>query len=142
MLGVFAAHFLQPVVILFPYPTNYLALVPIVIGATLNILSDRELRLNNAINDKGCSQSKVLVSSGVYRYSRNPAYLGLLLIVIGLAIWVGSLSPWLVVVGFIWFLSRVYIQKEEAALVAQFGSEYDAYMQKTPRWCSAFQIKR
>jgi protein-S-isoprenylcysteine O-methyltransferase Ste14 len=75
-----------------------------------------------------------LVTSGVYRFTRNPSYLGLVLIIAGIALWVGSLSPWIVVMLFPLFLYKAYIQVEESELQARFGSRYQQYRQLVPRW--------
>jgi protein-S-isoprenylcysteine O-methyltransferase Ste14 len=136
MLGVFSAHFIQPVAVLLHYPFNYIGLIPIALGSLLNLLADREFRL------KGLTQlplgnapdSTILVTSGVYRFSRNPAYLGLVLIIAGIALWVGSLSPWIMVLLFPLFLYKSYIQLEEEELLARFGQRYQQYRQLVPRW--------
>ncbi|WP_320827445.1 isoprenylcysteine carboxylmethyltransferase family protein [Reinekea sp.] len=136
MLGVFSAHFIKPVAILLHHPFNYIGLIPIALGSLLNLLADREFRL------KGLTQlplgsapnATVLVTSGVYRFSRNPSYLGLVLIIAGIALWVGSLSPWLVVLLFPLCLYKSYIQLEEDELLARFGQRYRQYRQLVPRW--------
>ncbi|ATX77538.1 MAG: isoprenylcysteine carboxylmethyltransferase family protein [Reinekea forsetii] len=136
MLGVFSAHFIKPLAILLHYPFNYIGLIPIALGSLLNLLADREFRL------KGMTQlplgtapdTLILVTSGVYRFTRNPSYLGLVLIIAGIALWVGSLSPWIVVILFPLFLYKAYIQVEESELQARFGSRYQQYCQLVPRW--------
>jgi protein-S-isoprenylcysteine O-methyltransferase Ste14 len=136
MLGVFTAHFIRPIGLIFPYPINYIGLIPIVIGAALNILADREFRIKGAIehSEIETQESLKLVTSGVYRISRNPAYLGLIFIIAGLAIWVGSLSPWLVVAIFPLVLTHVYIRAEEQRLLELFGLRYQQYCRLVPRW--------
>jgi protein-S-isoprenylcysteine O-methyltransferase Ste14 len=136
MLGVFTAHFIRPIGLIFPYPLNYLGLLPIVIGAALNILADREMRLKGAVEhlENDSVDNLKLVTSGVYRFSRNPAYLGLIFIIAGLAVWVGTLSPWLVVLVFPVVLTRIYIRAEEQRLMALYGLRYEQYCRLVPRW--------
>lgn len=134
MLGIFAAHFIKPLALLFPYPLNYLGLLPIAIGALINILAERELLLKHDNDRQQLNHPRVLVTSGLYRFSRNPSYIGLVLINAGLAIWVGSLSPWFVVLAFPFILSARYISVEEQQLHAQFGVRYEQYCQMVPRW--------
>lgn len=136
MLGVFAAHFIRPFTILFPYPLNYLALIPISLGVVLTVLADREFRRKGVVNENGqyLDNADILVTSGVYGMTRNPAYLGLVLIIAGLAIWVGSLSPWIVVILFVFLLRRTYIASEERRMSAQFGDRYQQYCRLVPRW--------
>lgn len=136
MLGVFAAHFIEPIMQVFVYPWNYVALLPITVGALLNILADREFRKHGLLDENGMyvNTGQQLVTSGVYRLSRNPAYFGLVLIVAGLSIWVGSLSPWLVVVVFPWVLHHSYIRHEENKLSEVCGERYQWYRRHVGRW--------
>ena len=136
MLAVFSVHFIRPLVVFFHYPINFIALIPITIGAALNLLADKELRAKGVILPSGeyNANSEVLVSSGVYRFTRNPAYLGLVLIIAGLALWVGSLTPWLVVLLFAVILTQVYVKPEESRLKEQFGYRYEQYCKMVPRW--------
>lgn len=136
MLGVFAAHFIRPVVHFFPYPWNYLGLIPITVGVLFNLLADREFRKKGLVDSLGQIQEPIdtLVTSGVYGVTRNPAYLGLVLIVAGLAIWVGSLSPWLFVGLYVVLLNRNYIRHEEQQLKERFSTRYEHYCQLVPRW--------
>ncbi len=75
-----------------------------------------------------------LVKHGVFRYSRNPMYLGMIALVLGLSLaWV---SGWgfMFSVALLIYLDRFQIQPEEQALKAQFGSAFEEYTQNTPRW--------
>ena len=79
-------------------------------------------------------QPSVLVVSGVFRISRNPIYLGDVLILAGLSLrweaWLGLvLLP-----GFVWVLRRRFIEPEEARLRAAFGAEYEAWAARVRRW--------
>ena len=78
--------------------------------------------------------AKQLVTSGVYRFSRNPIYLGFLLIVIGLPLtsgfyWGIPLAPF-----FAATISRLVIEREEAALEKQFKAQYAEYRSRVRRW--------
>lgn len=136
MLAVFAIHFIRPVGQIFVYPMNYLGLIPIVLGAALNVLADKEFRLKGVISKSGqyLDNSGILVTSGVYGRMRNPAYVGQILINAGLAIWVGSISPWLVVIIFALVLHYAYILPEEKRLAEAFDRQYRQYCQLVPRW--------
>jgi len=136
MLAVFTVHFIRPGTIFWHYPINFIALIPIFIGATLNVLADKELRAKGVIAPNGEYNENlgILVTSGVYRFTRNPAYLGLVLIIGGLAIWVGSLTPWLVVGLFTFILTQFYIRPEEQRLSEELGLRYEQYCKLVPRW--------
>jgi protein-S-isoprenylcysteine O-methyltransferase Ste14 len=75
-----------------------------------------------------------ILVSGVYRFSRNPIYVGFLALPLGLAIW--WTSAWLLaaVVPLWWFLDRVVIMREEAYLQARFPETYGAYCRRVRRW--------
>jgi protein-S-isoprenylcysteine O-methyltransferase Ste14 len=75
-----------------------------------------------------------VVSSGIYRWSRNPMYLGMALALFGLTVWRSSLPGFAVVLLFCLYLTRFQIQPEERMLLKLFGAEYVAYMAQVRRW--------
>jgi protein-S-isoprenylcysteine O-methyltransferase Ste14 len=77
---------------------------------------------------------KALVKTGIYRFTRNPIYLGFLLMVIGFPLAYGSLWGLVVSPIFIATLSRLVIEKEEAYLEKKFKGEYSDYSSKVRRW--------
>ena len=68
-----------------------------------------------------------LITSGLYRYSRNPMYLGLLVMLIGWGLYLGSLGPLSMLPLFTWLLTKQQIEPEEAILMGKFGPEYKDY---------------
>ena len=79
-------------------------------------------------------ESEKLLTGGPYRVSRNPIYLGLTVALAGVAVWLGSLTPWLAVPLFVWAIDRQVIRREEAMLTATFGEEFEAYCRRVRRW--------
>ncbi|MFN2288046.1 MAG: isoprenylcysteine carboxylmethyltransferase family protein [Chromatocurvus sp.] len=77
---------------------------------------------------------KVLVTSGVYTRTRNPMYLALALILLGVAITVGALSALIVPPLFMAIIDWRYVRPEEAMLREVFGDEYTAYCGRVRRW--------
>ena len=75
-----------------------------------------------------------LVSSGVFRFSRNPMYLGFLLVLLGGAAWTGNGMTLLPLLLFVLYLTRFQIIPEERWMQRQFGSAYTAYRSRTRRW--------
>lgn len=75
-----------------------------------------------------------LVSSGIYRVTRNPMYVGLLLVLLAWAIYLSSAWALLGPVGFVLYISRFQIAPEERVLSTLFGSGYTAYQSKVRRW--------
>ena len=75
-----------------------------------------------------------VVSSGIYRWSRNPMYLGMALALFGLSVWRSSLPGFAVVLLFCLYLTRFQIQPEERMLLKLFSAEYAAYLAQVRRW--------
>ena len=80
------------------------------------------------------SETTALVTVGMYRYSRNPMYLGLVLLNIAATIFFGTWSGVIIVVAFIFLLNLLQIIPEEEALIDIFGEEYIDYKKKVRRW--------
>ena len=70
----------------------------------------------------------------MYKYSRNPIYLGMGIILFGGAMVLGTFSPFIVVVIFILVIERAFIVKEEIFLENIFGDEYLEYKKSVRRW--------
>jgi protein-S-isoprenylcysteine O-methyltransferase Ste14 len=85
-------------------------------------------------NIKTFNEPGVLVTGGLFRWSRNPMYAGFLLILAGTAILLGAATPFLLVILFALVADRWYIAFEERALASKFGEEYAAYKRRTRRW--------
>jgi protein-S-isoprenylcysteine O-methyltransferase Ste14 len=75
-----------------------------------------------------------LLTTGPYRWSRNPIYLGMALVLVGVAAMLGSLTPWLLVPAFVWLIHRNVIPVEETMMTAAFGTEYGEYCAGVRRW--------
>jgi protein-S-isoprenylcysteine O-methyltransferase Ste14 len=75
-----------------------------------------------------------LVTTGVYRYSRNPMYLGMASVLLGLAITVGATTALLVPPVFMAIIEFRYIRPEEEMLRGVFPEEFPAYCQQVRRW--------
>lgn len=83
-----------------------------------------------------------LIVEGPYRFSRNPIYLGLVLILLGLALRTGALSALLPALLLPVVLQRRFILGEEAALRRAFGADADAFLERTPRWLGRSRRRR
>lgn len=75
-----------------------------------------------------------LVTSGLYQFSRNPMYLGMLLVLLAWGIWLGNAFNVLLAAGFVGYMNRFQIIPEEAALSQLFGKEYRQYCTLVRRW--------
>ena len=79
-------------------------------------------------------ETKVLVRSGVYVYTRNPMYLGFLMILLALAIYLGNLWSACMVPVFVWYMNQFQIIPEERILTEKFGDDFRNYLTQTRRW--------
>lgn len=75
-----------------------------------------------------------LVTSGIYRISRNPIYLGDAFLLAGAGVWLGQPFGLVIVALFVLFIDRFQIREEEAALARHFGERFDTYREQTRRW--------
>ena len=75
-----------------------------------------------------------LVTTGIYRLTRNPMYLGLLLVLLGLASFLCSAFALLGPVAFVVYITRFQIVPEERVLLAKFGVAYSEYLARVRRW--------
>ena len=86
------------------------------------------------VNPLSPSTASVVVTTGVYRISRNPMYLGFLMALAGWAVHLSNVGAILLLPVFVAYLTRYQIKPEERALLAKFGSEYSQYMSRVRRW--------
>ena len=75
-----------------------------------------------------------LVVHGPYRFTRNPMYLGMVLVLVGTAAWCRDLTPWFVVPVFVVVIDRRFIAREERFLADRLGDSYREYCQRVRRW--------
>lgn len=80
------------------------------------------------------STNRSLVAAGPYRFSRNPMYLGLVTLTLGVAIWTGSWPMLIVPVAVFATANWVHIPFEENKMRRQFGPAYDDYVGRVRRW--------
>ena len=91
-------------------------------------------RYKTTISPLKPSDATALVTEGMYRYSRNPMYLGLLLLTIASTIWFGTWFGIIINIVFIFLINFLQIIPEEEALLEIFGEEYEEYKKNVRRW--------
>ena len=85
-------------------------------------------------NPQALEQVSSLVTDGVYRYSRNPMYVGLVLILLGWAFYLSHFLTFVLLPIFILYMTRFQIQPEEQMMAQKFGKTYQAYVSRVRRW--------
>lgn len=107
--------------------------LPIAAGLILNIWADH-LFERAGTSVKPFDPSVVLILNGPFRITRNPMYLGMTLVLTGVAIGLGSWLPWIVVPLFLRVITVRFITPEERKLKEAFGVPYVAYRARVRRW--------
>ncbi len=126
-------YFTLPVTTLFPVPWTLIGVVPLVMGIVININADQIFHdAKTAVCPFEASSS--LVSYGPYHFTRNPMYLGFILVLFGVSILAGSLMPFLIVLAFALLMDRRFIQMEEQKMASTFGTQWNEYKSGTRRW--------
>ena len=75
-----------------------------------------------------------LVVSGIYRVTRNPMYLGMLIVLVGWAAFLANALAFIAAATFVLYMNRFQITPEEKALASRFGAEFEAYCATVRRW--------
>jgi protein-S-isoprenylcysteine O-methyltransferase Ste14 len=110
-----------------------LALAAIGQGISISgLLSFR--RAGTTVNPFKPDNASSLVMTGIYRFTRNPMYIGLLMTLLGWAAFLASLPALLFVIAFVPYMNRFQIQPEERALSSLFGADYAVYRARVRRW--------
>lgn len=78
--------------------------------------------------------STALIRSGIYRFSRNPMYLGMAVLSAGVALYFESIAAFILLAAVILVIDRYVIAREEAYLAETFGADYASYRAKVRRW--------
>ncbi len=105
------------------------------IGVCCSAAGIREFnRASTTVNPLKPEEASTLVTTGIFLRTRNPMYVGLLLILTGWAVWLGGLSNLPLLLAFVLVMTELQIKPEERALQALFGQDYDDYRQRVRRW--------
>ena len=119
----------------FLFNSQHLGVGIILLGLTIDLISlIKFLRSKTSINPMKPENSQILVTTGMYKFSRNPMYLGLLLLLTGWSLYMGAVSAMLLLPLFAWVLTKMQIQPEEIILEKLFGQPYVEYKKKVHRW--------
>lgn len=103
-----------------------------VVVALLGVLEFRTA--GTTVDPRVPEQSASLVVRGVYRVSRNPMYVGFLLMLTGWAVFLGNIASLLLLPVFILYMNRFQIVPEEQYMREKFGEAYAQYQATVRRW--------
>lgn len=91
-------------------------------------------RARTTVNPLKPRDALSLVTAGIYAFTRNPMYLGLLLVLVGWAVYLGNAISALALLVFPAYMTRFQIRPEERVLLSLFGDEYARYAARVRRW--------
>lgn len=128
-----ALNFIFPIKEIIYAPFSYLGIIVIGFGIAMNLWTHAIYKKRNTtVLPSGSPTS--LVTSGPFRISRNPMYLGMTAMLLGIAIFLGSLVTFVFPLIFIVIIQTKFIPMEEKNLERIFGKEYGDYKRKVRRW--------
>ncbi|WP_421789454.1 methyltransferase family protein [Hyphobacterium sp.] len=113
-------------------------LAPLLLGgigvliAVLGVIAFR--KHETTVSPHAIDKTRTLVTTGIYRFTRNPMYLGMALVLLGAIAWMQDVFALATVPVFIATLNRLQIRPEEDVLSARYGAAYTAYCEKVRRW--------
>jgi protein-S-isoprenylcysteine O-methyltransferase Ste14 len=112
-----------------------LAVAFVLVGQVISVSGIVEFRrARTTINPIKVNATSSLVCSGIYRFTRNPMYVGLFLTLLGWGVYLSNPLSLLFLLVYVLYLTRFQIKPEERVLLRLFGEPYAVYMQRVRRW--------
>jgi protein-S-isoprenylcysteine O-methyltransferase Ste14 len=112
-----------------------MALVIAAVGVAFDLLGFLAFRkARTTINPLKPQNTSALVTTGVYRYSRNPMYVGLVCFLLAWTAFLAALWPLAGPILFVFYINRFQIEPEERLLAKRFGEEFSSYRARVRRW--------
>ncbi len=136
MATVFIFDYLAPFNLFYlPLLSYVLVLGLITLGGVIALCGVKEFReAKTTVNPLKPESSSSLVSSGIYQYTRNPMYLGLLLALLSSVAYTQHPLGLVSALGFVLYMNRFQIEPEEKMLVKLFGEDFKVYANQVKRW--------
>lgn len=103
-------------------------------GWIILLAAQRIIKARTTLDPRRPEKSRRLVIQGPYRYSRNPIYVGLLFILLGLAVLLANVGAFIILPVYTIYMSRYQIQPEERFMRQKFGKDYKIYVTRVRRW--------
>jgi protein-S-isoprenylcysteine O-methyltransferase Ste14 len=117
------------------YGAKLIAILFLTLSFTLIVISIKKFNhAETSVNPINPKLATKLVTTGTYSVSRNPMYLGLVGILCGISIFLGSWFGFLIIPTFVLYLNKYQITPEERTMNALFKDEYLSYCNKVTRW--------
>ena len=119
----------------FDFSNNGISLFLLILGLIVFIAAVRSFRKQKTtVNPLAPKQASSLVVSGIFKYSRNPMYLGMLIVLLSISFKFNLAGGIVISLFFYLFITRFQISPEEEAMNELFGDEFIEYSKRTRRW--------
>ena len=133
LVSMTVLHFVWPLHRFWEFPLSLAGLIPLVCGVVLNLVADRQFK-HHQTTVKPFEKSSALITAFPFSFSRHPMYLGMTLILLGIALLFGTVSPLLPAAAFAILVDLHFIRAEEKMLADDFSHEWDQYRARVRRW--------
>lgn len=133
LIAMIAVNYFSPITRFAVYPFNLIGIVLFFAGLGISTNGKRHFS-RVGTNIMTFSAPDILVTDGLFAYSRNPMYLGFSIALIGAALLLGSLATLIIVIGFVLVADMHYIKYEETQMLNTFGDDYVSYCERVRRW--------
>jgi protein-S-isoprenylcysteine O-methyltransferase Ste14 len=133
LLGMITLHWIVPLGSMSSWALLILGVALIGLGLVMAVGAEGQFRRSGTTVDPLGTSTK-LVTDGWFKFSRNPMYLSMALMLMGAWSALGSISPLFVIFVYLFLTERWYIEREEKRLNVTFGQEYESYRKRTRRW--------
>lgn len=128
------ARFLPELSVFMPW-SNVTTIVLGVIGTLVLFLSFITFqRADTTVDPRYPGHSSSLVTTGIYQYTRNPMYLGMVIWLMAWAFYLQNAFSFILIFGFVGYMNKYQIEPEEEALKKKFSNKYSNYRSKVRRW--------
>lgn len=136
MVTVFGFDKIMPFTLFYLPWLTYASVISLVtLGGVIALWGVKEFKdAKTTVNPLKPESTSSLVSSGIYQYTRNPMYLGLLLILLSAVIYSQHPLGLVSALGFVAYMNRFQIEPEEKMLIKLFGDEFVDYSNQVKRW--------
>ncbi len=112
-----------------------LSVLMILIGLTIMVIAVKTFKKNETtLNPLSPREASYLVTNGIFSYTRNPMYLGMIIILLGVTIYNGVYIGIIILPCFVLYLTEFQIKPEEEAMEELFSADYTDYLKRVRRW--------
>ena len=133
ILTMVGLHYVLPLARWLSPPLTYAGALLIAVGIGMAAWGSRAFA-NAGTPVRPFEASTRMVTHGLFRYTRNPMYLGMIAILAGTGLLLGTLMPLALIPLFVYLIQTLFVLPEEKMLEATFGEEYRQYLARVRRW--------